>query len=155
MYFWKQNILAVCIFLLVRRSSCADAGVMVELVRTNITILNVKALHDAGHKLHNIEHLAIIDAPQLEHIAVEDLTKMPKLKSFYITQAPLLRRVPPLPSLPSLRTLYVCVLCILVITYFPEQMYLFRVTWGNNFPIVTCERFKPQNKRVFGIQCQC
>ncbi|XP_063825973.1 lutropin-choriogonadotropic hormone receptor-like [Ostrinia nubilalis] len=104
MYFWKQNILAVCIFLLVRRSSCADAGVMVELVRTNITILNVKALHDAGHKLHNIEHLAIIDAPRLEHIAVEDLTKMPKLKSFYITQAPLLRRVPPLPSLPSLRT---------------------------------------------------
>ncbi|KAG7308391.1 hypothetical protein JYU34_005588 [Plutella xylostella] len=45
-----------------------------------------------------------MDAPNLEHIVVEDLTKMPNLQSLFITQAPRLRRVPPLPPLPELRT---------------------------------------------------
>nr|ALM88346.1 leucine-rich repeat G protein-coupled receptor 1 [Chilo suppressalis] len=112
MYFWKQNILAVCIFLLVRRSSCDEvqgksAGGMAELINTNITVLSARSIHMAGYHLHEIQHLTIINAPRLNHIVVEDLTKMPKLKSFYISQAPMLERIAPLPPLPLLRTFIV------------------------------------------------
>ncbi|KPJ07033.1 Lutropin-choriogonadotropic hormone receptor [Papilio machaon] len=83
-------------------------GVSVVLVQTNITKLTARVIHAAGYHLHHVEHLSIMDAPNLEHIVVEDLSKMPNLKSLFITQAPRLHRVPTLPSLPELRTLYRC-----------------------------------------------
>ncbi|KAL4713200.1 hypothetical protein ACJJTC_002946 [Scirpophaga incertulas] len=113
MNFWKQNILAVCLFLLVRRSRYGGAvasevggggAVTAELLNSNITVLTIKALRQAGYHSDTIEHLTIINAPNLHHIVVEDLPKMPKLKSFYISQAPKLQRIAPLPALPSLRT---------------------------------------------------
>ncbi|CAH2048850.1 unnamed protein product, partial [Iphiclides podalirius] len=72
--------------------------------QSNITRLTARTIHSAGYHLHHVEHLSIIDAPKLEHIVVEDLCKMPNLKSFFITQAPRLHRVAPLPALPELRT---------------------------------------------------
>ncbi|KAM3957156.1 leucine-rich repeat-containing G protein-coupled receptor 1 [Aphomia sociella] len=108
MYFWKLQLLAVCFFLLVRRSTQSDVesgdGVSVELIQTDITRLTAKAIHQAGYRLHVIEHLSVIDAPKLEYVAVEDLAKMPKLKSLFITQAPRLHRLNPLPPIPELRT---------------------------------------------------
>ncbi|KPI95740.1 Lutropin-choriogonadotropic hormone receptor [Papilio xuthus] len=79
-------------------------GVSVVLVQTNITKLTARVIHAAGYHLHHVEHLSIMDAPNLEHIVVEDLRKMPNLKSFFITQAPRLHHIPKLPSLPELRT---------------------------------------------------
>ncbi|CAK1580620.1 unnamed protein product [Parnassius mnemosyne] len=104
--YWSQRILFMCVVLLVGRSvhSQAASGVSVVLVQTNITRLTARTIHAAGYHLHHVEHLSIIDAPKLEHIVVEDLSKMPNLKSFFITQAPRLHRLAPLPSLPELRT---------------------------------------------------
>ncbi|KAG6454905.1 hypothetical protein O3G_MSEX008923 [Manduca sexta] len=85
-------------------SSHAAEGMSVVLHQTNITRLTARAIHAAGYHLHKVEHLSIMGAPKLEHIAVEDLSKMPNLKSFFITQAPLLHRVATLPALPELRT---------------------------------------------------
>ncbi|CAH0715287.1 unnamed protein product, partial [Brenthis ino] len=72
--------------------------------RSNITKLNARVIRAAGYDLDRVEHLTVMDAPDLEHVVVEDLTKMPNLKSFFITQAPLLHRIAPLPALPELRT---------------------------------------------------
>ncbi|XP_059052006.1 lutropin-choriogonadotropic hormone receptor-like [Achroia grisella] len=108
MYFWKLQIFAVYFFLLVRRSAQNNVemsdDISVELIQTNITWLTAKTIHQAGYHLHSIEHLSVIDAPKLEHVAVEDLSKMPRLKSLFITQAPLLRRLNALPPMPELRT---------------------------------------------------
>ncbi|CAH2095884.1 unnamed protein product [Euphydryas editha] len=83
---------------------CAGQRESVVLQRTNITRLTARVIRAAGFDLEQVEHLTVMDAPNLEHVAVEDLTKMPNLKSFFITQAPLLHKIPPLPALPELRT---------------------------------------------------
>ncbi|XP_068633155.1 lutropin-choriogonadotropic hormone receptor-like isoform X2 [Battus philenor] len=101
---WSECILVTCVVLLGRPVHGDTGGLSVVLVQTNITRLTARAIHAAGYHLHRVEHLSIIDAPKLEHIAVEDLSKMPNLKSFFITQAPRLHRIAPLPPLPELRT---------------------------------------------------
>ncbi|KAH9632908.1 hypothetical protein HF086_002730 [Spodoptera exigua] len=60
-------------------------SVSVVLHQTNMTRLTAKAIHAAGYHLHRVEHLSIMDAPKLDHIVVDDLTKMPNLKSLIIT----------------------------------------------------------------------
>ncbi|OWR49311.1 Sl LGR1 [Danaus plexippus plexippus] len=89
-----------------KSSVCQSSGSRssVVLLQTNITRLTARVIHAAGYHLHDVEHLSIIDAPNLEYVAVEDLTKMPNLKSLFISQAPLLHRLAPLPALPELRT---------------------------------------------------
>ncbi|XP_072949574.1 follicle-stimulating hormone receptor-like isoform X1 [Epargyreus clarus] len=105
---WKYYISVAYLLVLVPRPMRTEASGTgsgsVIFHHTNITKLTARAIHAAGHHLHHVEHLSIIDAPKLEHIVVEDLSKMPNLKSLFITQAPMLRRIPPLPSLPELRT---------------------------------------------------
>ncbi|CAK1551320.1 unnamed protein product [Leptosia nina] len=101
---WK-HVLVLCLYILVR--PCYAQGVSVVLLKTNITRLTARSIHLAGYHLHTVEHLSIMDAPNLEHVAVEDLTKMPNLKSLFITQAPRLHRIAPLPALPELRTFMV------------------------------------------------
>ncbi|KAJ0176414.1 hypothetical protein K1T71_007593 [Dendrolimus kikuchii] len=104
---WKTCVFAAFLLLLVRRpvkSHTTSEGISVILHQTNITRLTARAIHAAGYHLHRIEHLSIIDAPKLEFVAVEDLTKMPNLKSFFITQAPMLHKLNQLPTLPELRT---------------------------------------------------
>ncbi|XP_060803417.1 follicle-stimulating hormone receptor-like [Amyelois transitella] len=110
MYFWKLQVPAVCFFLLVRRSSQADDerhGVSFELGNTDITRFTYKTLHQAGFRLHHVEHITIMNAPKLKYIAVEDFSKMPRLKSLYITQAPMLEKVDPLPTMLELRTVII------------------------------------------------
>ncbi|XP_045518123.1 lutropin-choriogonadotropic hormone receptor isoform X1 [Pieris brassicae] len=82
-------------------------GVSVVLLKSNFTRLTARSIHAAGYHLHTVEHLSVMDAPNLEHVAVEDLTKMPNLKSLFITQAPRLHKIAPLPALPELRTFMV------------------------------------------------
>lgn len=105
---WRElRLFCFSIFSLVYSSCAAELtheGSSVVLHKTNITRLTARTIHSAGYHLFLIEHLSIIDAPKLEHVAVEDLAKMPKLKSLFITQAPNLHKVPPLPPLPELRT---------------------------------------------------
>ncbi|XP_053609809.1 follicle-stimulating hormone receptor isoform X2 [Plodia interpunctella] len=48
-----------------------------------------------------------MNAPKLEYIAVEDFSRMPRLKSLYITQAPMLEKVDPLPTMLELRTVII------------------------------------------------
>ncbi|NP_001037033.1 leucine-rich repeat G protein-coupled receptor precursor [Bombyx mori] len=105
--FWRFNVVTIIsILLFANQPVCCQLseGVSVVLHQTNITRLTARALHAAGYHLHIIEHLSIMGAPKLEHVVVEDLIRMPRLKSFFITQAPLLHRVAPLPALPELRT---------------------------------------------------
>ncbi|KAJ8722304.1 hypothetical protein PYW08_004706 [Mythimna loreyi] len=104
---WRLFFWAVGLLLLGSKETACQAmseSVSVVLHQTNITRLTAKAIHAAGYRLHKIEHLSIIDAPKLDHIVVDDLTRMPNLKSLFITQAPRLHRVGTLPSLPELRT---------------------------------------------------
>ncbi|XP_050350774.1 lutropin-choriogonadotropic hormone receptor-like [Nymphalis io] len=98
----KCQILIACLVLFVKL--IAGQRESVVLLRSNITRLTARVIRAAGFDLQQVEHLSVMDAPNLEHVAVEDLTKMPNLKSFFITQAPLLHRIPPLPALPELRT---------------------------------------------------
>ncbi|XP_063536733.1 lutropin-choriogonadotropic hormone receptor isoform X1 [Cydia strobilella] len=99
---WRLQYAVLFLILLSRRA--LGELVTVELYKPNITSLTARAIHAAGYHLHTVGHLTIRDAPLLEHIKVEDLTKMPNLKSLYITQAPKLQRVAPLPALPELLT---------------------------------------------------
>nr|ACJ06652.1 Sl LGR1 [Spodoptera littoralis] len=105
--YWRLCIWAVAFILLGSREAACHSmseSVSVVLHQTNITRLTAKVIHAAGYHLHRVEHLSIMDAPKLDHIVVDDLTKMPNLKSLFITQAPRLHRVSPLPPLPELRT---------------------------------------------------
>ncbi|XP_047533493.1 lutropin-choriogonadotropic hormone receptor-like [Vanessa atalanta] len=101
----KCQILMACLILFVKL--IAGQRESVVLLRSNITRLTARVIRAAGFDLQQVEHLSVMDAPNLEHVAVEDLTKMPNLKSLFITQAPLLHRIPPLPALPELRTFIV------------------------------------------------
>ncbi|XP_063624372.1 lutropin-choriogonadotropic hormone receptor isoform X1 [Cydia splendana] len=100
---WRLQMFAVLFLILLSRRALGEL-VTVELYKPNITSLTARAIHAAGYHLHTVGHLTIRDAPLLEHVKVEDLTKMPNLKSLYITQAPKLQRVAPLPALPELLT---------------------------------------------------
>ncbi|XP_063364540.1 lutropin-choriogonadotropic hormone receptor isoform X1 [Cydia amplana] len=100
---WRLQMFAVLFLILLSRRALGEL-VTVELYKPNITSLTAHAIHAAGYHLHTVGHLTIRDAPLLEHVKVEDLTKMPNLKSLYITQAPKLQRVAPLPALPELLT---------------------------------------------------
>ncbi|XP_075978019.1 lutropin-choriogonadotropic hormone receptor-like [Anticarsia gemmatalis] len=101
--YWRLLIWPVFLLYFARQASC----VSVVLHHTNITKLTARAIHLAGYHLHLVEHLSIIDAPKLEHVVVEDLTKMPRLQSLFITQAPKLHHIAALPPLPELRTFIV------------------------------------------------
>ncbi|XP_039753282.1 lutropin-choriogonadotropic hormone receptor-like isoform X1 [Pararge aegeria] len=105
----KLQIIFAYVLVLVKSSTGqeAKAGITVEFLNTNITRLNARLISARGFRLHEVEHLIVMNAPKLEHIAVEDLTKMPSLRSLSITQAPLLHKIAPLPAMPELRTLMI------------------------------------------------
>ncbi|GBP48955.1 hypothetical protein EVAR_32290_1 [Eumeta japonica] len=74
--------------ILLRRSRAAELlggineeGASVILHQSNLTQLNAKVIEGAGFQLKKVKHISIIGAPKLEYIEVQDLTKIPYLKS--------------------------------------------------------------------------